>query len=86
MGSGVTSRTSTGASGGQVPPSYALSEEAVVRVTDVSRTRVPLPPEAPDGLTGLAVSLDQRRAAAVERDRRELLPFPNRFDEYERAK
>jgi hypothetical protein len=55
---------SVGTSGVQSPPSYVLDGTTVVRTTPQARTQVTLPAEVEEPLAGLAVSLDQRRAAA----------------------
>jgi hypothetical protein len=57
---------SQGPTGEAVPPFYLLDSDSIVRVTSGSRTSIPITEEAGDSLTGLAVSLDQRHAAAVE--------------------
>lgn len=58
----------TGVTGEQRAPLYLLDEAAIVRVAGKSRTTTPVPAEVPDSLQGLAVALDQRRAAAIQPD------------------
>ncbi len=57
---------SQGLTGEGAPPHYLLDGGSLVRVSSGTRTVAPLPEEAGADLTSLAVSLDQRRAAAVE--------------------
>jgi hypothetical protein len=59
---------SRGASGTLQPPSYVLSGDELVRINEASRTALPLDVEAPEDLTELAVSLDERRAASAAGD------------------
>lgn len=60
------SRT-TGSSGERRVPYYTLRGESIVRVTTVSRTAIPIGVPGAETLAGLAVSLDEKRAAAIER-------------------
>jgi Lipoprotein LpqB beta-propeller domain/Sporulation and spore germination len=55
----------TGPSGLRRPPHYVLQGRTIVRVSDLSRTSIPLTVEDADTLDGLAVALDEGRAAAV---------------------
>jgi hypothetical protein len=57
---------SRASSGQAAPPHFLLDGETIVRVTQASRTSIPLPDDVPGDLVGLAVGLDQRRAAAVD--------------------
>ncbi|HEX6886527.1 MAG TPA: LpqB family beta-propeller domain-containing protein [Candidatus Nanopelagicales bacterium] len=67
---------SLGTAGTLRPPSFVLDGDQVVRSTAVGRTTVAV--EVPDAeqLLGLAVSLDQRRAATIAADRRSLWVLP----------
>lgn len=56
--------------------SFRLQGASLVRVSDVARTAMPLPAEVTARSAGLAVSLDQRRASVVSRDRRQLWLLP----------
>ncbi|MCU0300712.1 MAG: GerMN domain-containing protein [Candidatus Nanopelagicales bacterium] len=59
---------SRGASGTRQPPSYVLDGEELVRVTGAARTALPIGADEPGALAGLAVSLDERRAASAAGD------------------
>jgi hypothetical protein len=59
---------SRGASGTLQAPAYVLDGDELVRITDVSRTTLPISAEGADGLRGLAVALDGRRAASAAGD------------------
>ncbi len=59
---------SRGASGTLQPPSYVLVGEELIRVTDVARTALPVRAEGARSLRGLAISLDERRAASAAGD------------------
>lgn len=54
-----------GPSGARRPPHYVLRGATVVRVSEVSRTVIALSADDAEELDGLAVALDERRAAAV---------------------
>jgi hypothetical protein len=66
----------TGASGALRAPAYLLAGASIVRVAEAGRTSIPIPNGVSEDLTGLAVSLDQRRAAAIEPDGRGLWLIP----------
>jgi hypothetical protein len=67
---------SLGPTGDQTPPSYTLEEGTLVRTAGSGTTAIEVPVEGAGSLIGLAVSLDQRRAAAVEPDRETLWLLP----------
>ncbi len=56
--------------------SYTLDGATIVRVSDTSRTSIPIAAADADTLEDLAVSLDQRYAAAVAADASALLVLP----------
>jgi len=66
----------TGASGVLRPPAYVLAGASIVRVAEAGRTSIAIPEGVSQDLTGLAVSLDQRQAAAIEGDGRGLWLIP----------
>jgi hypothetical protein len=66
----------TGSSGALRPPAYALAGASIVRVAESGRTSIPIPRGVPEDVNGLAVSLDQRQAAAFEGDGRGLWLIP----------
>jgi hypothetical protein len=66
----------TGPPGTALLAHYLLDEAAIVRVADSGRTALPLEVPDADELIDLAVSLDQRAAAAVEPDRDGLWILP----------
>lgn len=57
---------SLGPTGQQVPASYVLDGDAIVRTRDLGTARILLPTEVDSDLSTLAVSLDERRAAAAD--------------------
>ena len=66
----------TGATGDARLPYFLLDGPAVIRVSEEGRTTLPLQAPDAESLIDLAVSLDQRTAAAVEPDRRALWILP----------
>ncbi|MGB7982183.1 MAG: LpqB family beta-propeller domain-containing protein [Candidatus Nanopelagicales bacterium] len=62
----------TGPRGLDQLPYYVLDGASVSRVSQTGRTSIPVDVPDPEGLTGLAVALDQRVAAAVTPDARGL--------------
>jgi hypothetical protein len=66
----------TGPSGARRPPHYLLRDETIVRVSEVSRTLIPVPVEDAEEVDGLAVSLDERRAAAIGPSGEQVWVFP----------
>ena len=66
----------TASSAAQRAPHYLLDGSSIVRVSDMSRTSLPIAVPHADSLVGLAVSLDQRKAAAIEPDGRGLWLMP----------
>lgn len=55
----------TGPSGARRAPHFVLQGEAIVRISEVGRTAIPVSVPGADRLDGLAVALDERRAAAI---------------------
>jgi hypothetical protein len=55
-----------GPAGSDVPAAFVLRKDRVQRITDAGETSIPLPPEVVGKLSGLSVSLDERRASLID--------------------
>ena len=66
----------TGSTGDVRLPYFVLDGPALIRVSESGRTVLPLEVPQPQELIDLGVSLDQRSAAAVDKDRRALWILP----------